>query len=218
MDQTSSSPRAWSPTRSKPNASFPFPSKNACFQDTLLRLCSPVQYTPSFYYCATFTKQGLSTLGFLLAEMTWLAPFQGTYTSVVVARECLGSCVSCIMATNEERNEALAIKTTTTTSTRRSRAFFTRGDSFQRFSAAVASAAASVSHSFNHPTTAHSVRISPIFLWFLFLRKTAKKYYFEFRALFCLDFMLFAIVGKIEFSRAYFCNLTNFEFSPSKQL
>ena len=59
------------------------------------------------------------------------------------------------MATNEERNEALAIKTTTTT-TRRSRAFFTRGDSFQRFSAAVASAAASVSHSFNHPTASAS--------------------------------------------------------------
>ena len=106
-------------------------------------------------FSGTQLNRGSVVLGlfFCLAEMTWLAPFQGTYTSVVVARECLGSCVSCIMATNEERNEALAIKkSTTSTASRRSRAFFTRGDSFQRFSAAVASAAASVSHSFNPPT------------------------------------------------------------------
>ena len=65
------------------------------------------------------------------------------------------------MAANEERNETLAIKTTPNvqgTGTqppegkRRSRAFFSRRDSaLERFQAAVASAAASVSHSFNHP-------------------------------------------------------------------
>lgn len=65
------------------------------------------------------------------------------------------------MATNEERNETCK-GGTQAASSKRSRAFFTRRDSaLERFQAAVASAAASVSHSFNHPASSSKSESAP---------------------------------------------------------
>ena len=129
------------------------------FQDTLLRellllrltsatlRCYIIMYCVYFVVWCSFPKQPHHRT-FLFCRNDLIGPFPR-----YIEQQCVCMCCT-IMAANEERNETLAIKTTTTGTGagRRSRAFFSRRDSaLERFQAAVASAAASVSHSFNHP-------------------------------------------------------------------